>query len=242
MREKHHVRHTSATTHGDLVVRGVTKEYLRGTTRVPALQGIDLGLPAGCQIALMGPSGCGKTTLLHCMAGIIKPTSGSITLADTDITSLGERARSQLRLDQFGFVFQDDQLLPELTGEENIALPLMLSGRSRSDAIASANGILDQLGLRELSGSRPGQMSGGQAQRIAIARALVTNPAVVFADEPTGALDQATGREIMNLLIQSCGKTGATLVLVTHDPGVAAMLPHTIRMKDGLIQPEGDVR
>lgn len=223
-----------------LTLRSVTKTYSRGKEQVPALRGISLGLPSGCQVALMGPSGCGKTTLLHCMAGIIKPTSGSIMMDGIDITHMSQRQISTFRLENFGFVFQDEQLLPELTNEENIALPLMLAGHARSDAVHRAREILERLGITELGQSRPGQVSGGQAQRVAIARALVTRPAVVFADEPTGSLDQATGHQIMRLLSDACAQTGATLVLVTHDQSVANFLPYTVNMRDGLIATEGE--
>lgn len=232
------VRQSPSNEH-DLTLHSVTKTYARGKEQVPALRGISLGLPAGCQIALMGPSGCGKTTLLHCMAGIIKPTSGSIMMNEIDITRMSQRHISTFRLENFGFVFQDEQLLPELTNHENVALPLMLAGHSRSDAMRSAWDILERIGITALADSRPGQVSGGQAQRVAIARALVTAPSVVFADEPTGSLDQATGHQIMQLLSDACAANGTTLVLVTHDQAVASFLPHTVHMRDGLIVTEG---
>lgn len=218
-----------------ILARGLTKTYQRGGVAVNALAGVNLTLPQGSQLAIMGPSGCGKTTLLHCLAGILRPTSGTITIGGQDITGLSEKRLSQMRLRNFGFVFQDGQLLPELPCQENIAMPLMLAGTPKREAIAHAQQILANLGLQGAGPYRPGQLSGGQAQRVAIGRALVTNPQVVFADEPTGALDQATGAEVMQVLTQACAATGATLVLVTHDPGVAARLPHTIHMRDGLI-------
>lgn len=187
----------------------------------------------------MGPSGCGKTTLLHCMAGIIRPTSGAIETNGVDLTRMSQPEISRFRLSNFGFIFQDEQLLPELTNEENIALPLMLAGHTRSDAIRAAGEILERLHITALASTRPGQVSGGQAQRVAIARALVTAPSVVFADEPTGSLDQATGHQIMRLLTHVCAENGATLVLVTHDQSVARFLPHTVHMRDGLIATEG---
>lgn len=176
-----------------LVTRALTKTYMRGNTPVHALVGVDLTLPQGTQLAIMGPSGSGKTTLLHCLAGVLRPSSGSITLDGEEMTTMSERVLSDLLLHRFGFVFQDGQLLPELPVEENIAMPLMLAGTPKSQAIARAREILTSLGLDGAGPYRPGQLSGGQAQRVAIGRALATNPSMIFADEPTGALDQATG-------------------------------------------------
>ena len=221
-----------------LVTRALTKTYMRGNTPVHALAGVDLTLPQGTQVAIMGPSGSGKTTLLHCLAGVLRPSSGSITLDGEEMTTMSERVLSDLRLRRFGFVFQDGQLLPELPTEENIAMPLMLAGTPKSQAISRAREILANLGLDGAGPYRPGQLSGGQAQRVAIGRALATNPSVIFADEPTGALDQATGGEVMSLLTSACASTGASLVLVTHDPAVAARLPHTIHVRDGRISLE----
>ena len=219
----------------DIQVRGLVKTYMRGQVEVPALAGVDLNLPAGSQTAVMGPSGSGKTTLLHCIAGILPPTSGQILLGDRDIAGMNERERSDLRLEQFGFVFQDGQLLGELSNEENVALPLMLAGTPRTEAVARADQLLTQLGLPGVGTARPGQLSGGQAQRVAIARALAPRPSVVFADEPTGALDQATGHEVMQVLTEACRAAGATLVVVTHDVGVASWLHTRLDMRDGHI-------
>ena len=224
-----------ASTASGMVVNGLTKLYQRGGNTVQALAGVSLSIPQGSQLAIMGPSGCGKTTLLHCLAGVLRPTTGSITLDGTEITQLSEGAISELRLKHFGFVFQDGQLLPELPCQENIAMPLMLAGVARKEAIARAQQILVNLGLEGAGPYRPGQLSGGQAQRVAIGRALITNPKVVFADEPTGALDQSTGAEVMGVLTYACQSTRASLILVTHDPSVAARLPHEIHMRDGLI-------
>lgn len=220
-------------------VSALVKEYPRGGGTVRALAGVDLDLPRGCQVAVMGPSGSGKTTLLHCMAGVLRPTSGSVVVEGRELVGMPERRLSHLRLEHFGFVFQDGQLLPELTGEENVALPLMLAGTPRPAATSRAGEVLASLGLDGLGGQRPGQLSGGQAQRVAIARALVTGPEVVFADEPTGALDQATGHEVMGVLTGACRASGATLVLVTHDPGVASWFPVVIEMRDGGILHSG---
>lgn len=216
-----------------LVGRGLQHRY--DTSSTPALQGVDLTIIAGESIAVMGPSGCGKTTLLHCLAGIIRPTNGQVQLRGTDLAQLSDARRTRLRRSDFGFVFQDGQLLPELTAEENVMLPHMLAGTSRSAGSQSARQWLDALGLGHLTGRRPGQLSGGQAQRVAIARALAGSPAVVFADEPTGALDQATEYTVLDLLVGATARTGAALVLVTHDPGVARACSRTVHMQDGQI-------
>ena len=218
-----------------LVTQALTKTYMRGQTPVHALAGVDLTLPQGTQVAIMGPSGSGKTTLLHCLAGVLRPSSGSISLDGQEMTAMSEKDLSDLRLRRFGFVFQDGQLLPELPTEENIAMPLMLSGTPKAEAVSRARDILRNLGLDGAGPYRPGQLSGGQAQRVAIGRALATDPSVIFADEPTGALDQATGGEVMSLLTSACAATGASLVLVTHDPAVPSRLPHTIHVRDGRI-------
>lgn len=209
----------------------VTKSY----GGAPVLSGISLTIAAGEKVAIMGPSGSGKSTLLHCMSGVLRPTSGSVLFDGTDIAQLADAARSRLRLRSFGFVFQDGQLLPELTAAENIALPAMLSGTSRGTARKRALGLLEQLGLSELAHRRPANMSGGQAQRVAVARALVTEPAVIFADEPTGALDQATGHEMMQLLTTLVTGRGTTLIMVTHDAKVANWMDRRIEIRDGII-------
>ncbi|QWW19597.1 ABC transporter ATP-binding protein [Schaalia sp. 19OD2882] len=218
-----------------IVATALTKTYQRGGQSVHALDGVHLHVPKGAQVAVMGPSGSGKTTLLHCLSGILTPTSGSVTVDGKPLTGLSDAATSRMRLESFGFVFQDGQLLPELPAEENVTLPLMLLGTPRAKALEVARQLLARLGLSGLGPHRPGQLSGGQAQRVAIARALVTNPSVVFADEPTGALDQTTGGEVMDVLTQACAATGASLVLVTHDANVASRLAHTIHVRDGRI-------
>lgn len=193
---------------------------------------------AGEAVAIMGPSGSGKSTLLHCLAGIMKPDSGEVHLLGQRIDAMNERERSKLRRTRFGFVFQFGQLLPELPAEENVALPLMLGGLARPDAVRQARAWFGPLGLHGMEGRRPGELSGGQAQRVAIARALVTKPAVVFADEPTGALDQKTGNDTMRLLVEATKHYGACLVVVTHDQNVAAWCDRTVEVRDGhLLQP-----
>ena len=202
---------------------------------VHALAGVDIDIPSGQALAIMGPSGSGKSTLLHCLSGILTPTSGEICLGGKNVSGLPDKRRSRLRLKHFGFVFQDGQLVPELPANENVALPLMLSDASRRTAISAADDWLRRLGLEDEANRRPGEMSGGQAQRVAIARALAASPAVVFADEPTGALDQATGHEVMQLLTTTCRMSGATLVVVTHDPQVAAWCERLVEIRDGRI-------
>ncbi|WP_422115532.1 ABC transporter ATP-binding protein [Brachybacterium sp. UNK5269] len=203
-----------------------------------ALDGVDLDLARADSLAVMGPSGCGKTTLLHLLAGILTPTSGTVHHDGTDLASLGDRRRTRLRRSAFGFVFQDGQLLPELTALENVILPRMLGGTSRRAASAEARAWLDRLGLAGLHERRPTQLSGGQAQRVAIARALAGRPSVVFADEPTGALDQRTGAAVLQVLVDSCHDSGASLVMVTHDATVAAVCRRTVAMRDGRIAQE----
>ncbi|MGV0325869.1 ABC transporter ATP-binding protein [Corynebacterium confusum] len=214
-----------------LKLNDVTKNF--GGTDV--LSGITLELSPGETAAIMGPSGSGKSTLLHCMSGVLLPSTGRVHFGTTDLTELNDGDRSHLRLSSFGFVFQDGQLLPELTAAENIALPATLTGTSRRKARRRAVHLLDQLSLGEFADRRPGQLSGGQTQRVAIARALATEPAVIFADEPTGALDQATGHDVMQILTTLVRQQGSTLVLVTHDAQVADWLDRRIELRDGII-------
>lgn len=212
-----------------LVGRALAKRF--GQT--VALGGVDIAVRAAEAVAIMGPSGSGKSTLLHCLAGIMKPDAGEVCLLGQRIDDLGERKRSALRRTRFGFVFQFGQLLPELPAEENVALPLMLGGVARQDAVRTARQWFGPLGLGGMEGRRPGELSGGQAQRVAIARALVTRPVVVFADEPTGALDQATGHETMRLLVEATKHNDASLIVVTHDPNVAGWCDRTVEVRDG---------
>ena len=204
----------------------------------PALNNVSFRLNVGETVAIMGPSGSGKSTLLHILAGIDLPTSGQVTYhvrnnCAYELTGISDQDRTTLRRNAFGFVFQSGQLLPELPAVENIALPLMLGGTDYSQATDTAMLWLERLGLKHLASHRPGEMSGGQMQRVAIARALATNPSVVFADEPTGALDQATGREVMGILMDAAQANGSAVVVVTHDPNVAAFCSRTVTMRDG---------
>ncbi len=204
-----------------------------GSTR--ALDGVSLDIAAGTSTAIMGASGSGKTTLLHVLAGILLPDSGSVTFEGAEVASMGDRERSRLRRERFGFVFQQGMLLPELTAVENVALALMLNGAPRREALAPAAQWLAALGLAGLEDRRIGELSGGQAQRVAIARAQVTGAGIVFADEPTGALDSVTSREVIDALLHSTVAQGRTLVMVTHDPTVAARCQRVVSVRDGRI-------
>ncbi|MBK6013644.1 ABC transporter ATP-binding protein [Streptomyces sp. MBT53] len=210
---------------------GLIKKY--GSTT--ALAGVDVEVGARDSVAIMGPSGSGKSTLLHTLAGIVRPDGGQVLLCGDRIDDLGENRLSALRRKRFGFVFQSGQLLPELPAEENVALPLMLEGLPRAQAVERARRWFAPLGLDGLELRRPGQLSGGQAQRVAIARALAVAPDVVFADEPTGALDQATGTEVVRLLTSVTREQGAALVMVTHDAEVAAHCDRVLQVRDGRI-------
>ncbi|MDG9711971.1 MULTISPECIES: ABC transporter ATP-binding protein [Streptomyces] len=198
-----------------------------------ALDGAEFSIHPGEVVAVMGPSGSGKSTLLHCLAGIVPPDSGSITYNGREVTSMSDAERSALRRSEFGFVFQFGQLVPELTCVENVALPLRLNGSSRKEAERTALAWMERLEVDELRKKRPGEVSGGQGQRVAVARALVTNPRVVFADEPTGALDSFNGERVMDLLTDAARSANAAVVLVTHEARVAAYSDREIVVRDG---------
>jgi putative ABC transport system ATP-binding protein len=201
----------------------------------PALRGASLAAASGEIVAVMGPSGSGKSTLLHCLAGILTPDAGEVSFAGRRIDVLGETERSALRRDGFGFVFQTGQLVPELTAEENVGLPLLLRGIRRARAVAEARLWFDRLDLGGLEHRRSGELSGGQAQRVALARALVARPEVLFADEPTGSLDSLAGEQVMNLLTDAARSEGTTVILVTHDPRVAAYADREVMVRDGRV-------
>ena len=230
--------------HSDLVTAPASAEasptleatgLLKRFGQTEALRGVDVAVSRGEILAVMGPSGSGKSTLLHCLAGILQPDAGEVRLDGERIDDLDEAARSRLRRRDFGFVFQFGQLVPELPAVENAALPLLLDGHSRSSALETADGWLDRLGLGGLGGRRPGELSGGQAQRVAIARALVMHPRIVFADEPTGSLDSLAGEQVMNHLTEAARSEGVAVVLVTHEPRVAAYADREIVVRDGRI-------
>lgn len=222
------------------VLRGVELTHRFGATTV--LQDAEIAVYRGEVVAVTGPSGSGKSTLLHCLAGILTPTGGEVWLGADRIEGWSEARRTALRGARLGFVFQFGQLLPELPAVENVALPLMLGGMRRAGAVTRAAAWFPPLGLAGLEERRPGQLSGGQEQRVAIARALVTEPEVIFADEPTGALDTETGRYLMDLLVSLAARTGAGLVVVTHDAEVAARCHRTVTIRDGRTAPAGETR
>ena len=217
-----------------LELRDITKSF----PQQRVLEGISLTVGDGESVAIMGPSGSGKSTLLHCMSGVLVPDQGEVLFDDRDVAAMSDAERSRLRLEHFGFIFQDGQLLPELTATENVALPQIMRGMSRSQAHNDAVDMLTRLGLGAYVDRYPGQLSGGQGQRVAIARALAGPPSVVFADEPTAALDQATGHEVMQQIVAVCQKFGVTLVVVTHDPKIADWCRRRVEIRDGLIHSE----
>ncbi|HZZ95748.1 MAG TPA: ABC transporter ATP-binding protein [Jatrophihabitantaceae bacterium] len=217
----------------DIVVEA--REVVLSFGQTPALQGASVTVARGEILAVMGPSGSGKSTLLHSLAAILVPDSGEVYFAGQRLDTLRESQRSALRRDRFGFVFQFGQLVPELTAEENVALPLMLSGSRRAEALNTARTWFDRLELDGMGGRRSGELSGGQAQRVALARGLVSQPQVLFADEPTGSLDSLTGERVMELLVGAAREQGTTVVLVTHEPRVAAYADREVIVRDGKV-------
>lgn len=203
--------------------------------QTPALRGVDLEIGLGESVALMGPSGSGKSTLLHCVAGILVPDAGTLQVLGTDVASMGESARARFRLEHLGLIFQLGELVSELTLEENVMLPLQLLGRSRQDARTEAAEMLDRLGVAEVAGRRAGEVSGGQAQRGAVARALAPRPRLVLADEPTGSLDTVAADAVMAALVETSRDLGSTLLVVTHDHRVAAYLDRHVTITDGRV-------
>ncbi|MER7698937.1 MULTISPECIES: ABC transporter ATP-binding protein [unclassified Streptomyces] len=239
MRLRRGKRHTAgdrpdpgAATPGLAVeLRGVRRQYGRGAGAVHALAGVDLALPRGTFTAVMGPSGSGKSTFLQCAAGLDRPSEGSVRLGGTEITGMNENELTELRRSRLGFVFQAFNLLPSLTVEQNVLLPLRLAGKRQDRRRAAA--VLAQVQLADKARRRPGELSGGQQQRVAVARALVTGPDVVFADEPTGALDTGTATEVLGLLRHAVDTLGATVVMVTHDPVAAAWADRVLFLAEG---------
>ncbi|MFH8450571.1 ABC transporter ATP-binding protein [Streptomyces fungicidicus] len=216
-----------------LAGRGLVKAH----GRTEALRGASVELRAGEILAVTGTSGSGKSTLLHCLSGIVRPDQGSVTYAGERLEELPERRLSELRRTDFGVVFQFGQLIPELTALDNVALPLMLAGADRARARAAAGEWLERFGVRGQGELRPGELSGGQAQRAALARALVTGPRVVFADEPTGALDSLAGEQVMTALVHTAREAGTAVLLITHDARVAAYADREVQLRDGALAP-----
>lgn len=223
----------------EVVVAGVDvwKVYGTGDTEVRALAGLNLEVRRGEMVAVMGPSGCGKTTFLNCFSGLDDITRGTVTLEGVNIHALPDRAKSEFRARRMGFVFQSYNLLPVLSAAENVELPLLISGGAPKDARERSNAILRELGLGDRATFRPAQLSGGQQQRVSLARALVANPAIVWADEPTGNLDEEGSVQVTTLLRELNQRHRQTMVVVTHDPDVAKKCDRTYAMRDGRFAP-----
>jgi putative ABC transport system ATP-binding protein len=221
----------------DVVVRtvGLARRYKMGDTFVDALQGVDLEISRGEFVALVGPSGSGKSTVLNLIGGLDRPTEGEIWIDGKELSASDEKTLTRHRRQHVGFVFQSFNLLPRLTAEENVALPLMFGGVAEKERLVRARELLERVGLTERLTHRPTQLSGGEQQRVAIARALVGQPALLLADEPTGNLDTTTGVEIMRLLKELNQEHGLTLLVVTHDPEVAAFANRVVRLRDGQV-------
>ena len=224
---------SSAVQVGGVVIEA--RDLVLSFGETPALRGANLSVQRGEVLAVMGPSGSGKSTLLHCLAGILVPDSGQVSFDGQRLDTMREEQRSRLRRDRFGFVFQFGQLVPELTAEENVALPLLLGGTRRKEALSGARAWFERLELDGLERHRAGEMSGGQAQRVALARGLVAHPDVLFADEPTGSLDSLTGELVMGLMTGAAREEGTTVVLVTHEPRVAAYADREVIVRDGRV-------
>ena len=220
-------------TQSVVVARGLTRKYGKGDAVVHALRDVDIDIAEGRLTAIMGPSGSGKSTLMHVLAGLDQPTGGRVSIDGVEITRLKEKELTQLRRDKIGFIFQSFNLLATLTADENIVLPLALA-RRRADA-AWRRAVIEAVGLTDRLTHRPAELSGGQQQRVAVARALITRPAVLFADEPTGNLDSRTGGEVLDLLRHSVDEFGQTVIMVTHDAGAASIADRIVFLKDGRI-------
>ncbi|ROQ68913.1 putative ABC transport system ATP-binding protein [Streptomyces sp. 840.1] len=214
-----------------ITATGLTKRY----GRTEALRGASVELHAGEILAVTGTSGSGKSTLLHCLAGIVRPDAGTVTYAGEHLGELSEARLSELRRTDFGVVFQFGQLIPELTALDNVALPLLLAGAGRAEARRQADSWLERFGVRGQAELRPGELSGGQSQRIALARALITGPKAVFADEPTGALDSLSGEQVMTALVHASRESGTAVLLITHDAQIAAYADREVWLRDGAV-------
>lgn len=224
------------TSHAAIALRGRELHHSYGKDEV--LRDVDVDVASGEIVALMGPSGSGKSTLLHLLAGLLTPTGGEVWLRDERLDALSENARADRRLRRMGFVFQFGDLVPELTLVENVELPLRLTGHSRAAARRTATDLMAALGIADIADRRLNGVSGGQAQRAAVARALVHSPEIVFADEPTGSLDTLAGEQVMEALVGAARETGAAVVIVTHEMSVAAFADRDLQMRDGqILQP-----
>jgi ABC-type lipoprotein export system ATPase subunit len=215
--------------------RGVEKTFAAGGALVHALRGVDLRVPRGEMVAVMGPSGCGKTTMLNCLSGLDEFDGGEILIGGESLSGMADRRRTRFRAERMGFIFQTYNLIPVLSAVENVELPLLVVGTKPKEARRQAMSALESVGVPEQANKRPNEMSGGQQQRVTVARSLVNHPAIVWADEPTGALDSETSKEIVDLLVGLNREQGQTFVLVTHDASVAARAHRIVRMRDGTI-------
>ncbi len=229
----------SETPHA-LEARGLVKSYRDGARRIEVLRGLDLAVPPGASLAVLGASGSGKSTLLHLLGGLDRPERGEVHVEGRDLARLGGRARLLFRNRRLGFVYQFHHLIAELSAADNVALPLVLGGRSWRAARGEAAALLARVGLGERAGHRPSMLSGGERQRVAIARALVARPALVLADEPTGNLDPVTGEDVVRLLRELPRAQGAALVVATHDPHLARALDRRLVLRDGRLAEEGE--
>ena len=234
-RKKSDVSRPQEDTNIIVAASDVTKVYNTGSTQLNALRGIDFAVTRGEMVGVMGPSGCGKTTLLNCLSGLDDVTSGTITIEGENIADMSDKKRTSYRARRMGFVFQVYNLLPVLSAVENVELPLLVANIKPTEARSRSLAALERVGLRDWAGHRPAELSGGQRQRVTIARSLVNEPAIVWADEPTGALDSTSASDIMELLKQLNREQGLTIVLVTHDRGVGNMCDRIVRMQDGEI-------
>lgn len=228
-------RHRSSAVSAIVQCRGLKKVYESGRLRVEALKGLDLDVQPGEMVAIMGPSGCGKTTLLNCLSGLDDTSGGAIRLEGKDLAKMDDKERTKLRSRRMGFIFQSFNLLPVLTALENVELPLLVTGLDPKLAKVRARKALDQVGLSGLYDHKPKELSGGQQQRVTIARSLVNEPAIIWADEPTGNLDTESGQDVLDLLHRLNQELGQTYVIVTHDPAIARSCHRIIHMESGQI-------
>ncbi|GAA3444773.1 ABC transporter ATP-binding protein [Planomonospora venezuelensis] len=219
-----------------VLARGLTKVYGQGDAAVHALRGVDIAFATGAFTAIMGPSGSGKSTLMHCLAGLDTVSGGQVHIGDVELTELNDKQLTLLRRERIGFIFQAFNLLPTLTAEQNIRLPLEIAGRQADQVLFDR--VVETVGLRDRLGHRPTELSGGQQQRVAVARALISKPQVIFADEPTGNLDSRSGAEVLSFLRTSVRELGQTIVMVTHDPVAASYADRVVFLRDGLLVSE----